>query len=67
MERADNVRIALDNLASTVQENNYGDISYEILQGFVKLYSAVAIYELEVDGIKRENAMLRKMLVEKFG
>lgn len=67
MTGADNIRIALDNLTIGVQENSYGDISGEVIQLFGELYSAIGVYAAEMDSLKKENAMLKKMLVEKFG
>jgi len=67
MTGADNIRIALDNLTMAVQENSYGGLGIEVIQSFGELYSAIGIYAMEMESLKKENAMLRKMLVEKFG
>ena len=67
MERADNVRIALDHLTAAIQNDFYGDVSTDMLQSLGELYSAIGAYAMEMDSLKKENAILRKILVEKFG
>ena len=66
MTGADIIRIALDNLTIAVQENSYGDINGEVIQSFGELYSAIGVYAMEMELLKKENDILRKLLVEKF-
>ena len=66
MERAENIRNALEQLTHSLHDDNYGDFGANTIYWMGEVYSAVSVYETEVSYIKKENEVLRKLLVEKF-